>query len=94
MDCFFGKGMLYDEVFKYFYNLGVKLVCFILGKDGVKFSEKGCFVILFLVLKVEKIMDVIGVGDVFWSGFLFVYLKEKLNEKCMEVVLKMVVIKL
>lgn len=94
VDRLFGKGMSHDEVFKHLHNLGAKLVCFTLGKDGAKLSEKGRPVISLSALKVEKIMDATGAGDAFWSGFLFAYLKEKSNEKCMEAALKMAAIKL
>jgi fructokinase len=94
VDRLFGKGMSHEEVFHHLHSLGAKIVCFTLGKDGAKLSEKGKPVISLLALKVEKIMDATGAGDAFWSGFLFAYLKGKSNEKCMEAALKMAAIKL
>lgn len=94
VDRLFGKGMSHEEVFNHLHVLGAKMVCFTLGKEGAKLSEKGKNVISLSALKVEKIMDATGAGDAFWSGFLFAYLKEKSNEKCMEAALKMAAIKL
>ena len=94
VDRLFGKGMTHEEVFSLLHNLGAKLVCFTLGKDGAKLSEKGKPVISLSALKVEKIMDATGAGDAFWSGFLFAYVKGKNREQCMEVALKMAAIKL
>ncbi|MEZ4779720.1 MAG: carbohydrate kinase family protein [Flavobacteriaceae bacterium] len=90
----FGKGMSHDEVFAHLHLLGAKIVCFTLGKEGAKLSEKGKSVISLSALKVEKIMDATGAGDAFWSGFLFAYLNKKSNEECMEAALKMAAIKL
>ncbi|MCB0456448.1 MAG: carbohydrate kinase [Flavobacteriaceae bacterium] len=94
VDRLFGKGMTHDEVFSHLHELGAKLVCFTLGKDGAKLSEKGKLKISLPALKVEKIMDATGAGDAFWSGFLFTYVKGKTPEQCMEVALKMAAIKL
>lgn len=94
VDRLFGKGMNHNQVFELLHSLGAKLVCFTLGKDGAKLSEKEKPVISLSALKVEKIMDATGAGDAFWSGFLFAYLKGKNSEQCMEAALKMAAIKL
>ncbi|MEZ4859098.1 MAG: PfkB family carbohydrate kinase [Flavobacteriaceae bacterium] len=94
VDRLFGKGMSHEEVFNHLHLLGAKLICFTLGKEGAKLSEKGKPVISLSALKVEKIMDATGAGDAFWSGFLFAYLNDKPKEKCMEAALKMAAIKL
>jgi len=94
IDRLLGKGMTHDAVFDYLHGLGAKLICFTLGKDGAKLSEKGKSPITLSALKVEKIMDATGAGDAFWSGFLFAYINEKSSEKCMEAALQMAAIKL
>jgi len=94
VDRLFGKGLSHEEVFEILHEFGAKAVCFTMGKDGAKLSEKGKPIITLSALKVEKIMDATGAGDAFWSGFLFAYLKEKPNEKCMEAALQMAAIKL
>lgn len=94
VDRLLGKGMSHEDVFHYLHQLGAKIVCFTLGKDGAKLSEKGKPVIALSALRVEKIMDATGAGDAFWSGFLFAYLKGKSSEKCMEAALQMAAIKL
>ena len=86
--------MSHKEVFMHLHSLGAKMVCFTLGKDGAKLSEKGKPEISLSALKVEKIMDATGAGDAFWSGFLFAYVKGKNREQCMEAALKMAAIKL
>lgn len=94
VDRLLGKGLSHDEVFDHLHALGAKLVCFTLGKNGAKLSEKGKTPISLSAIKVERIMDATGAGDAFWSGFLFAYVKGKSNEKCMEAALQMAAIKL
>ncbi|MEZ4874233.1 MAG: carbohydrate kinase [Flavobacteriaceae bacterium] len=94
VDRLLGKGMSHEAVFEHLHQLGAKVVCFTLGKNGAKLSEKGKPVISLSALKVEKIMDATGAGDAFWSGFLYAYLHEKSYEKCMDTALKMAAIKL
>ncbi len=94
VDRLFGKGLSHEAIFNYLHDLGAKLICFTLGKDGAKLSEQGKTPISLSALKVERIMDATGAGDAFWSGFLFAYVKGKTNEKCMEAALQMAAIKL
>ncbi|HPF11096.1 MAG TPA: PfkB family carbohydrate kinase [Flavobacteriaceae bacterium] len=94
VDRLFGKGLTHEKVFAILHGMGAQLICFTLGKEGAKLSQKGQEVIALSALKVEKIMDATGAGDAFWSGFLFAYLKGKSNEKCMEAALQMAAIKL
>lgn len=94
VDRLFGKGLSHDAIFTYLHDLGAKLICFTLGKDGAKLSERGSPPIHLSAMKVERIMDATGAGDAFWSGFLFAYVKGKTNEKCMEAALQMAAIKL
>lgn len=94
VDRLFGTELSHEEVFNYLHQLGAKIICFTLGKNGAKLSEVGKPVISLSALKIEKIMDATGAGDAFWSGFLFAYLKNKSSEKCMKTALKMAAIKL
>ncbi|MBX2827071.1 MAG: carbohydrate kinase [Flavobacteriaceae bacterium] len=94
MDRLYGKGMNHDEIFANLHELGAKVVCLTLGKDGAKLSEQGNPVLELSALKVDKIMDATGAGDAFWSGFLFAWIKGKSNMVCMETALKMAAIKL
>lgn len=94
VDRLFGQGMTHEEIFKYFHQLGAKVVCLTLGKDGAKLSEEEQNILQLSALKVEKIMDATGAGDAFWSGFLFAFLKNKDYHKCMEAGLQMAAIKL
>ncbi|NND63275.1 MAG: carbohydrate kinase [Flavobacteriaceae bacterium] len=94
VDRLFGENMNHNQIFEHFHNLGAKLVCLTLGKKGAKLSEENKEVLELSALKVEKIMDATGAGDAFWSGFLFAYLKDKSNTKCMEAALQMAAIKL
>ena len=94
VDRLLGKGLSHEEVFAYLHQLGAKLVCFTLGKEGAKLSEAGKPAVSLSALKVEKIMDATGAGDAFWSGFLFAYVKGKSSEKCIEAALQMAAIKL
>ncbi|GAB5398942.1 MAG: carbohydrate kinase [Aureisphaera sp.] len=94
MDRLFGRGMSHEEIFANLHQLGAKLVCLTLGKNGAKLSEMGKPVLELSALKVEQIMDATGAGDAFWSGFLFARIKGKSNRVCMETALKMAAIKL
>lgn len=94
IDRLYGKGLSHEEVFSKLHHLGAKLICFTLGKNGAKLSEKDKTPISLSALKIEKIMDATGAGDAFWSGFLFAYLHQKSTEKCMETALQMAAIKL
>ena len=94
MDRLYGKALSHEEIFTNLHQLGAKLVCLTLGKEGAKLSEEGKPVLELSALKVDKIMDATGAGDAFWSGFLFAWLKGKSNETCMETALKMAAIKL
>lgn len=94
MDRLFHVGMNHDEIFTNLHNLGAKLVCLTLGKEGAKLSEAGKTPLELSALKVDKIMDATGAGDAFWSGFLFAKLNHKDNKVAMETALKMAAIKL
>jgi len=94
MDRLFGKGLSHEAIFDKLHDLGAKLVCLTLGKNGAKLSQSGATILEFPALKVEKIVDSTGAGDAFWSGFLFSWLQGKPNQICMETALKMAAIKL
>lgn len=90
----FERQLPHGEIFDFFHSEGVETVCLTLGGNGVKLSQKGGKVIELPAIEVDKIMDVTGAGDAFWSGFLFAYIKEKSIEKCLAVGLQLAALKL
>lgn len=90
----FEKELPHQEIFDYFHNLGVHLICLTLGDKGVKLSQKDKKIITLPAIKIESIKDTTGAGDAFWSGFLFAYIKEKTMEECLQVALKLAALKL
>ncbi len=90
----FGNETSHEEVFNFFHDLGVDIVCLTLGKNGVKLSQKGKKMILMPAIKINKVMDATGAGDAFWSGFLFAYLKESSIENCLRIALQLAALKL
>lgn len=90
----FGTKVPHDEVFAFFHELGVDIVCLTLGKNGVKLSQKGQSLILKPAIKINKVMDATGAGDAFWSGFLFAYLKKNTIEDCLHIALNLAALKL
>lgn len=59
---------------KKYHNDGAKIVILTLGKDGVLLSD-GSTEPLHIPVFSEKVVDVTGAGDSFWSGFLTGVLK-------------------
>ena len=90
----FEKKLQHQEIFEFFHDLNVDIVCLTLGGKGVKLSQKGAKIIQFPAIKIEKVLDTTGAGDAFWSGFLFAYIKEKNIEDCLQVALKLAALKL
>jgi fructokinase len=90
----FEKELPHDEIFHFFHDLGVEIICLTLGSKGVKLSQKDNEVIQLPAIKIEKVMDATGAGDAFWSGFLFAYLKEKPIKECLQIALKLAALKL
>ncbi|WP_040249940.1 carbohydrate kinase family protein [Psychroserpens mesophilus] len=90
----FDKNMSHKQMFEFFHNEGVDMVCLTLGSKGVKLSQKNEKLIEMPAIKIEKVMDATGAGDAFWSGFLFAYIKKNPLEKCLEVALKLAALKL
>jgi len=93
-DRLFGPGLSHREIFDRLHAFGAKKVCLTLGKEGAKLSDGRDNPISLEALPLEKIMDATGAGDAFWSGFLFAYLQQHNDQKCMESGLKMAAIKL
>ena len=94
VDRLLGPNMSHEAVFDYLHDLGAKIICFTLGKEGAKLSQKGRVVMQLSALKVEKIMDATGAGDAFWSGFLYGFIRGQKPANCMATALKMAAIKL
>ena len=90
----FEKELPHDQIFNFFHESGVDIVCLTLGSKGVKLSQKGKGIIQLPAVKVEKVMDATGAGDAFWSGFLFAYIKEKPVKDCLQVALQLAALKL
>jgi fructokinase len=90
----FEKELPHDEIFHFFHDLGVEIICLTLGSKGVKLSQKDNEAIQLPAIKIEKVMDATGAGDAFWSGFLFAYLKEKPIKECLQIALKLAALKL
>lgn len=94
MERLFEKELPHEEIFNFFHNEGVDIVCLTLGSKGVKLSQKGKEIIQLPAIKIEKVMDSTGAGDAFWSGFLFAYIKEKTIHECLDIALKLAALKL
>jgi len=84
----------HKEIFTFFHDAGVDIVCLTLGKDGVKLSEKGKEIISLPAIKIVRVMDATGAGDAFWSGFLFAYINNNSLKECLDVALKLAALKL
>jgi fructokinase len=90
----FEKSITHDQLFNFFHDLGVDLVCLTLGSKGVRLSQKNKNIIELPAIKIEKVLDATGAGDAFWSGFLFAYINNKSIKDCLEIALKLAALKL
>lgn len=91
---FFGEILPHDEIFTYFHNAGVDLICLTLGSKGVKLSQKDKEIIEMPAVKIDKVLDATGAGDAFWSGFLYAYIQKMDIEKCLKIALNLAALKL
>lgn len=90
----FNASLPHHQIFNFFHDLGVDIVCLTLGSKGVKLSQKNKEIIELPAIEIEKVMDATGAGDAFWSGFLFAYINKKPIKKCLEIALKLAALKL
>jgi len=90
----FGKKLPNQEIFDFFHNEGVDIICLTLGSNGVILSQKHKELIQLPAIKIDMVMDATGAGDAFWSGFLFAYIQEKPMKECLEVALQLAALKL
>lgn len=94
MHRFFEKEMSHEDIFTFFHNLGVDVICLTLGEKGVKLAKKSNEIIRLPAIKIEKVLDTTGAGDAFWSGFLFAYTSNRSYEECLQVALQLAALKL
>lgn len=87
---FIGKEML-DEIVDSFFDCGVKMVVIKIGKRGCFIKCVDMKMEVFVVLGII-VIDIIGVGDNFVLGFIFVLFEGKLLCECVLFVNVMVVI--
>ncbi|MFL1895222.1 carbohydrate kinase family protein [Aquimarina sp. 2-A2] len=90
----FDTSVSKKQVFDFFHNNGVEVVCLTLGKNGVILSEKGKPTIQKSAIRIDQVKDTTGAGDAFWSGFLFAYIKKYPFDKCLAIALKLAALKL
>jgi fructokinase len=90
----FGSTMSENEMFSFFHNQNVDLICLTKGKDGVVVSERGKNTLKFPSIKITNIIDATGAGDAFWSGFLYGVIHKYPIEKSVQAGLKLSALKL
>lgn len=90
----FGDVDNYNDIFPLFHSYGADTVCLTLGGEGVILAQKGKKFIHKPAIKLNKVVDVTGAGDAFWSGFLYGYIKNHDMEQCVLFGLKLAHIKL
>ncbi|TCP28611.1 fructokinase [Tenacibaculum skagerrakense] len=80
----FGSTMSENEMFAFFHNQNVDLICLTKGKEGVVISERNKKTYAFPSIKIPNIKDATGAGDAFWSGFLYGFIHEFTIEKSVQ----------
>jgi fructokinase len=91
---FFGEVLPHNEIFSYFHEAGVDLICLTLGSKGLKLSQRNKDLIEMPAVKIDKVLDATGAGDAFWSGFLYAYIKNMEVEECLKKALNLAALKL
>lgn len=90
----FGGHLSHQDIFDFFHQHGVHIVCLTLGGKGVKLSEKGKEILEMPAKKIDKVVDATGAGDAFWSGFLKAYSQKQSIETAVQLGLQVAAIKL
>ncbi len=90
----FGEHFTQEQTFDFFHDLGVDIICFTMGNEGVQLSHKRKEKHILPAPQIEKVKDATGAGDAFWSGFLYAYIKKYELNKCLAIALKLAAIKL
>ncbi len=90
----FKKKLSDKEIFDYLSDLGAQLVCLTKGKEGAYVFKKGEEIFFQKAPKIDKVVDVTGAGDAFWSGFLAGYLKKRPIKDCLKIANKLVALKM
>ncbi len=90
----FGEKFTSRQVFDFFHEQNIDIVCLTLGNQGVQLSQKNKKTITLPAIKIDKIIDSTGAGDAFWSGFLFAYLNKYSLQECLKIALKLAALKL
>jgi fructokinase len=89
----FGAGYTNEQYIEMFHEMGVELVVFTMGKDGMLLSEGGRLLGHIPARPIE-VVDATGAGDSFWAGFLVALLDGNQPERCARFAREIVELKL